>query len=493
MAPFVRVDVWSLKPDDPIITSYAKAVAAMQAKPASDKTSWAYQAAIHGSHQSPPKPLWNQCRHGGWFFLSWHRAYLYYFERIVRAEVVKAGGPKGWALPYWNYGGGATDNTLPVPFRARTLADGSANPLFVPGRSLTGSAGLPPSVTSAAFALSRANFTGISELGGGQTSAQGQFFSGTGRLEQTPHNDVHNMVGGLMLDPDTAAQDPIFWLHHANIDRVWWQWEQAQTHKDPTDPKWTTPSFSFFDVGGASVSKTGADVEHTETQLDYTYDTAPKAPKAPVTSRRHRTMAKWPSPFPEAPETPARPGTDPGPRRMMMGATARPLRLVGDTETVPVAIDARAAEGARAALAPADREQRAFLDVEDVDADTNPGTVYGVYVNLPDDPSADDLAAHHVGNVSLFGVERAKNPRGDEHAHSLRYSMEITDVLDQMADDGSWTDGQQLDVTFRPVTLQAPADPDGDPEHDDARVRRMAGPAHADSPITIGRVSVHYV
>jgi hypothetical protein len=29
-----------------------------------------------------------------------------------------------------------------------------------------------------------------------------------------------------MVRPETAAQDPIFWLHHANIDRLWERWLQ---------------------------------------------------------------------------------------------------------------------------------------------------------------------------------------------------------------------------------------------------------------------------
>lgn len=40
--PFERLDVWSLDANHPVITAYADAVAAMQAKAASDPTGWAY-------------------------------------------------------------------------------------------------------------------------------------------------------------------------------------------------------------------------------------------------------------------------------------------------------------------------------------------------------------------------------------------------------------------------------------------------------------------
>ncbi len=119
--PFVRVDVWTLPAADPILTAYADAVAAMKAKPATDPTSWAYQAAIHGTYAAHPLAGWNQCRHGSWWFVAWHRMFLYFFERIVRAQVIANGGPNTWALPYWNYDGGSGHNALPKAFRNPTL------------------------------------------------------------------------------------------------------------------------------------------------------------------------------------------------------------------------------------------------------------------------------------------------------------------------------------------------------------------------------------
>jgi hypothetical protein len=44
--PYVRVDVWSLAEDDPVITAYADAVAAMMRKDPSDPTSWTFQAVL---------------------------------------------------------------------------------------------------------------------------------------------------------------------------------------------------------------------------------------------------------------------------------------------------------------------------------------------------------------------------------------------------------------------------------------------------------------
>lgn len=35
------------------------------------------------------------------------------------------------------------------------------------------------------------------------------------------HGDIHLWVGGNMAELTTAAEDPLFWMHHANVDRIW--------------------------------------------------------------------------------------------------------------------------------------------------------------------------------------------------------------------------------------------------------------------------------
>jgi tyrosinase len=34
----------------------------------------------------------------------------------------------------------------------------------------------------------------------------------------------------------TAPTDPIFWMHHANIDRLWSQWQQTHAGLNPNLP-----------------------------------------------------------------------------------------------------------------------------------------------------------------------------------------------------------------------------------------------------------------
>jgi tyrosinase len=43
---------------------------------------------------------------------------------------------------------------------------------------------------------------------------------------ESPHNTVHDQISGDMSS-GTAPNDPVFWLHHANIDRMWTLWQKA--------------------------------------------------------------------------------------------------------------------------------------------------------------------------------------------------------------------------------------------------------------------------
>ncbi|HTE11917.1 MAG TPA: tyrosinase family protein, partial [Chitinophagaceae bacterium] len=80
----IRKNIYNLSAAE--ITSLKNGITAMKGLPLTNPTSWQYQAAIHGTTLTNNLPNWNSCQHGTQFFFSWHRMYLYFFERILRAK-----------------------------------------------------------------------------------------------------------------------------------------------------------------------------------------------------------------------------------------------------------------------------------------------------------------------------------------------------------------------------------------------------------------------
>ena len=137
--PTVRRNAFTMAASDPILVGYRKAITAMKALPASDPCSWTYQAAIHGTTVTPALTAWNTCHTDSRYFWSWHRMYLYWFERIVR----KYSGMYDWALPFWDWANPAQRQLPPAfrivgsalhdPSRNAAMNDGTGSISAVPG------------------------------------------------------------------------------------------------------------------------------------------------------------------------------------------------------------------------------------------------------------------------------------------------------------------------------------------------------------------------
>jgi hypothetical protein len=99
-----------------------------------------------------------------------------------------------------------------------------------------------------------------------------------GILESMPHDNVHGVIGGFM-GQFLSPVDPIFFLHHANLDRLWDVWTRRQNSLgNPTLPQgadlttWSNEQFLFFtDAGGRPVTKTSPSDYATTSSFDYDY------------------------------------------------------------------------------------------------------------------------------------------------------------------------------------------------------------------------------
>jgi tyrosinase len=498
----VRKNVWGLGAGwNDTLLWYARAVRSLQSRPLTDQTSWLFLAAIHGIHPvvwrqfglidqntlAPPvdvqRRFWNQCQHQSWYFLPWHRGYLAAFEEIVREAVVSAGGPEDWALPYWNYSDSNFPNarTIPDAFELPTLPDGSANPLRVQRRFGEGTTPIrldPAFVTLAA--LQNDLFPGgESDVPPGFGGPETLFHHGpesettNGGLESLPHNVIHGAIGGvapggnpndwrnfgLMSMPMTAALDPIFWLHHANIDRLWnvWLRDTQEQHVNPDQSTWLDgPADREFVMPTSSQGEwtfTARDVlDTTALPLEYIYDDEmPPIVELRVERRLNRLGARVD--FAGESE-----GAIVGSGRTpeLIGASDGPVRVTGSTDAA-VRLDPSSTQALRnsidlvsgAAVSPPAEPARVFLKLEGIRG-TSDAAIYHVYIGLPPNADPADYRERLAGTVSLFGISAASDLDGPTAGSGINQVLEITEIVDALHLSGD--DLNRLSVRFVPAT-----------------------------------------
>jgi tyrosinase len=444
---------------------YAKAVRELGSRPVTRKAGWRYLAAMHDfdrpawirlGYLTPTEALpgqpeqgryWKQCQHQSWYFFPWHRAYLLTFEDIVRNVVRSLDGPPDWALPYWNYSNtenaGATK--IPDAFLVPKLPDGSANPLHVAARFGTA---VDEDDVELTDRIADNDFVGLDQgpslgVGGPRTvfQAHGQQ---EGLVEAAPHDPVHGEVGGrggLMSNTTTAGLDPIFWLHHANIDRLWEVWRARDPlNKNPTDPKWlngpTTPRvFALFGADENDRPSNPSDVVST-TALGYDYDDI-SDPLKGANRRMMRLEALAPrlKNLELAADTEVR-EMDKPPAVELLGSNdkeialgPKPVRSQIQLAGRPLATLSRSFNSSLMKADTPGEPDRVFLHLENIRGKDGSG-IFDVILRKPDAPAGS--AGIKAGSISLFGLEQASQPDGAQAGNGLNKTLEITKALDAM-------------------------------------------------------------
>lgn len=259
----LRRDINTLAPNDPIILTYAAAVRYLRALPSSDRRSWSNLTTIHMK--------W--CTHQNWYLLPWHREYLLALERIIRALPLSA-VPRAneFSMPYWDW---TRNPRLPAAFTRPTMTDGSVNPLLDGSRRVGPKSAIPAeligtgAMRSVYAASTFETFASSRPRGQNNVNSSWQRVPSTqGFLEATPHNGVHNWIGGNMVTM-ASPRDPIFFLHHANIDRIWASWN-AHGHTNTSAATWRDFTFvqNFVQADGVRYNKRVRDINMSTYQYD---------------------------------------------------------------------------------------------------------------------------------------------------------------------------------------------------------------------------------
>lgn len=257
----VRRDVMDMQDTDPFFKKYGDAVKAMHALPKTDRRNWINQAKIHADF----------CHHSTLSFLHWHRHYLNFFEAIC-SEMI---GDPDFALPYWNWS--KKSGVIPAPFYdiANLNVEHWNDPGVYNGQSWGPINSLPRRGLAKGRGLLQDPLRGgsftLTNINSIKDSPDADLFEQS--LEGSPHNNGHVVSGALSsgkighIGDGLSPLDPIFWLHHCMVDRVWAEWQVNHTTPDPGESYDT----DFVDRKGnpAPVNSSGA---MTTNAMGYTYD-----------------------------------------------------------------------------------------------------------------------------------------------------------------------------------------------------------------------------
>ncbi len=274
-----------------MLAKYAQAVEIMRELPEHDQRSWKWWwnthwikgfpaflwdhsrklkteliATLPPEKRADAEAVWNGCQahpfnpsnpeqFQQWFFLPWHRLMLAQFEGVIR-EVLQ---DEDFSLPYWNpVTGNPDDFIVPAVFRVpgTTLYNGTRWPWVNGGDRID------------TIYKDWINLSALNE----------KFYidSPTGnlgfnpRMDQNPHFFTHFALGGDMAEFSTVGGDPMFYIHHANVDRIWESWNRLG-NTNPIDPKYLNRVFSYGDRSNKRADLPVSASDRTA-QMGYEYD-----------------------------------------------------------------------------------------------------------------------------------------------------------------------------------------------------------------------------
>lgn len=183
--------------------------------------------------------------HGRSCFLPWHRLYLLDLERKLQAIDPSV------VLPYWRFDEPApnvfTRDFLGVPDSTGIVQFSSSNPLvnwrltvFGEGSGRISRTPVPNFDPATQSARVQNNEESTLNLGTtpGPTPGTGRVtFERFERMEGDPHGSAHVSFRGQVADIGRAPADPLFFLLHANVDRLWAKWQWLQDRAEPDDDR----------------------------------------------------------------------------------------------------------------------------------------------------------------------------------------------------------------------------------------------------------------
>jgi hypothetical protein len=212
-----------------------------------------------------------------------------------------------------------------------------------------------------------------------------------------------------------AANDPIFYNHHANIDRMWSCWHYAHPDEKPGD--WQNEEFSLVDENGGLVKRQVKDFLDTKV-LGYMYDNDSNCTRTPP------------------PKTAVAQSGGPGQAASAVQSTqTQPIRLNLTTTSVNVTIQEPKLRQLAAGVSGS-----TTLVLQNVSSQSDPGALLGVFVARKDAPDKRE----HVGTINWFGVFDPMEGMQHDGRVARTFRFDISKALQALGT----SDARELTVTF---------------------------------------------
>jgi hypothetical protein len=427
-ATFVRYDIASPAGQD-MLATYANAMRTMLTRPEGDPLGWLWWWYTHfvngtttkaneltrifGTTVTPQSSLatemWNTCQsHAGQntnYFLPWHRMFVFFFEQIIR----EVSGRADFTLPYWDYTSAdpLKRGILPIQFRKPT--DPVFNVLYRADRLSLANSGQridknqPTDQMDITTAMKCVDYSTIGTVQGFCRA-----------IDSGIHGRIHVLVGNSknMGAVPFAARDPLFWVHHASIDRMWASWN-ANGGINPATATWATKVFVFADRSGNRVTGRLKDF-FSAAALGYAYDTLIPPPVVQTAKQQSTQIATlMTSPVERVASTTT---------MAELGTTSTDLSV----RKLPTAKQSAPVLG----LAAAGSTQRTYLVLKDLHTWKQPEVLYHVYLTPGGRPSLNRNS--YVGAINFFDAEFHDHGGGSTMDTALGenfFSFDVTDLL----------------------------------------------------------------
>ncbi|HEY1142120.1 MAG TPA: tyrosinase family protein [Lysobacter sp.] len=454
--PLVRYDAASPQ-GIAMLQVFAQAVTAMKGRAEDDPSSWLWQWYTHFVDGATTKAdeinrifgtevttrstlaneVWNTCQsHAGQnanHFLPWHRMFVYYFERIVRQVAQRP----DFTLPYWDYTSYDTSKRGILPAQFRMSDDPVFGSLYRPDRSTLANTGQPIHKNQAgdamdiSAAMGKPNYSSVDAVQGFCRA-----------IDSGIHSKIHVLVGNSknMGAVPYAGRDPLFWVHHSSIDRMWASWNR-NGGANPSTASWASKAFAFANEQGVRTSGRLKDYFDT-LPLGYTYDCfiAPDGTELTATTAASTTAAKTMM-------SPASIGS----HSERMALSDRAAELSDRAVSVSLLPAVGTADTQVLGLDPAVGGKRLYLVLKNLHVWKQPEVLYHVYLR-PGRGAGAPAASGYVGTINFFDAEfhdHGHGAMGDALGENF-YSFDVTDVLKKLARSGTQDARKSLQVIFVP-------------------------------------------